>query len=101
MSKEQAREFLDKLYSDDDFAVEAIKKSDVDELLNGQGSGDAIEARQNALYTKMGSDMGFDFTEEEFQDATTDYVQDLGAMKALASGLRVNKLAKKIQKGKL
>lgn len=58
MSKEQAREFLDKLYSDDDFT-------------------------------------------EEFQDATTDYVQDLGAMKALASGLRVNKLAKKIQKGKL
>lgn len=59
MSKEQAREFLDKLYSDDDF------------------------------------------TEEEFQDATTDYVQDLGAMKALASGLRVNELAKKVQKGKL
>ncbi len=37
----------------------------------------------------------------EFQDATTDYVQALGAMKALASGLHVNKLAKKILKGKL
>lgn len=101
MSKESALEFIKKLYSDDEFAVEAIKTVGAEKLLQHGGSTSEIEARQQELQTQMGNNMNFDFTKEEYKEATIDWVKEVGSFASIKKGIHMSGLAKKVKRGKL
>ena len=101
MSQENAREFVEKYYSDEDFMIKSIKLIDVEQLLNGKGSADEIEARQNKLQTEMCNKAGYECTVEEYKAAIGDWVKANGAMASLKQAVKSQKIAKKIKKGKL
>lgn len=101
MSKENAMEFIKKLYGDDEFAAEAIKTVGAERLLKHGGSTHEIEARQQEIQTEMGNNMGFDFTPEEYKEATKDWVKETGAFEAIKKGIHMSGVAKKVKKGKL
>ena len=101
MSKENAREFIEKLFNDDDFAVKAIKTVGAERLLDNSGSSKDIGAREQEVQTEMGNNMGFDFSAEEYKAATQDWVKETGISASLKKGIHMNSLAKKVKKGKL
>ena len=101
MSKENAMEFIKKLFYDDEFAAEALKTIDVGRMLKHGGSTEAIEARQYELQTEMGNNMNYEFTQEEYKAATQDWVKEVGAFESLKKGVHFSGLAKKVKKGKL
>jgi len=100
MSKENAREFINKLFYDDEFAVKAIKTVGAETLLKYSGSAKATEEHQNEVQTEMGNNMGYEFTTEEYKAATTDWVKETGAFESIKKGIHMSGLAKKVKKGK-
>lgn len=95
MSKEKAREFVEKTYNDDDFAIKVLRAGD----FKPGGKNDVdTEGRGMENYVKAGKALGYDFTDEEIEAAHKDYFESIGSWKALKKFMHFARLNKKARK---
>lgn len=95
MTLEKAKEFVEKTYNDDDFAIKVLKAGDFKP--GNQGNADAGDSGMGN-FVKAGQALGYDFTEEEVETATKEYLDSLGskwkALKKFMHFARLNKKAR-------
>lgn len=95
MSKEKAKEFVEKTYNDDDFAIEVLRAGDFkpggkdDEDPSGHGM-------EN--FVKAGKTLGYNFTDAEIEAAHKEYFESIGSWKALRKFIHFARLNKKARK---
>ena len=90
MSKESAKEFTQKFYNDDEFLMEFYKKGGLNK--------NASDEEKTALLMKISKEMGYDFTDEEYNNSLEEYFKGKGVMFAIKTFRRINKIAKKAEK---
>lgn len=89
MSKAKAEEFIEKFYTDDEFAYQVIKEG----RLYWRGDLDEEED-----FAKAAVKVGYDITEEECDDANDDYLEKIGGREAFKKIIHLVKLARKVRK---
>lgn len=95
MSKEKAREFVEKTYNDDDFAIKVLKAGDFKPGKAGDaGAGES--GMEN--FVRAGKALGYEFTDAEIDAATQEYLKSLGTWKAMRKFLHFARLNKKARK---
>lgn len=94
---EQAAAFVEKLYSDDNFLISAIKASGMNDVPKGHKS---TEEETNQMMVKAAKALGYDISTEEYSTALKAQTQKAGAWKAIKFVIRLTRLAKKVEKGK-
>lgn len=97
MTIENANEFVEKFFTDDDFMLEVLKASGytAEKLRNETGG---IE--ENAKIVLGANKLGYGITLEEFENATKDYFEKLGGWKALNRLFQIGQAIKKAPKDK-
>jgi len=90
MAKENAKEFVEKMFTDDVFVKELYKKGGI----NRNASND----EKNEILIKAAKEMGYDFNLEEFKDANGIYFKKLGIWKTIKTFWHFNKVVKSAEK---
>lgn len=96
MSKEKAKEFVEKTYNDDDFAIKVLRAGDFKP--GGKGDQDP-EDKGMENFVKAGQALGYDFTDAEVEVATKEYFNSIGQWKAIKKFLHFARLNKKARRG--
>lgn len=92
MAMESAKEFVKKMFEDDEFTKELYKKG-------GLTYGNNIpEDEQNRQTVKVAREMGFDFDEEEYKVANKEYIESLGAWNAVKRLFHLGKVLREAKK---
>ena len=96
MSEAKAKEFIEKLYNDDDFVIEVCKNGGLEVNKEKQAS------KEGSLenFVIAGKALGYDFTEAEVTAAQKAYFDSLGAWKSLKKFVHFIRIAKKSGVGK-
>lgn len=92
MSRESAKNFTEKFFSDDDFLKSFYLKGGADKKANNE--------EKNELLIKTAKDMGYDFTMEEYKEAISDHYKGMGFWAAIKSFMRIRKISKVADKEK-
>ena len=87
MAKESAKEFAEKMFTDDEFVKEFYKKGGI----NRKASND----EKNEILMKAAKEMEYDFTLEEYKDANATYFKGLGLWNTIKKFWHFNKVVKK------
>ena len=95
MTQAKAKEFVEKLFNDDEFAIKFIEERGVFE--KPAVSTDEKEYIEIAKYAKK---LGYDFTPEEYKAANDAYFDTLGPMKSIKKAFHIVSLARKVKKAK-
>lgn len=94
MSQAKATEFIEKLFSDDAFIEEAVRKA---------GGLKNAGKDNNEDFIQMGHATGYDFTDAEFTAAISDFAKGkgfAGFRRLLHVGRLMKKVDKRVKKGK-
>lgn len=95
MSIEIAREFIEKVFSDDEFAIEVLKAGDFK-----PGGRDDVDTAGRGMenFVKAGKALGYDFTDEEIEKAAKEYTEKLGPWKSIKKVMHFARLNRKARK---
>lgn len=95
MSEAKAKEFVEKTFNDDEFAIEVLKAGDFK-----PGGKDDVDTAGRGMenFVKAGKALGYDFTDEEIEKATKEYTEQLGAWKSIRKVMHFARLNKKARK---
>lgn len=95
MSQEKAKEFIEKTFTDDEFAIEVLKTGEF--KAGGKDDKDpADEGMEN--FVKAGKALGYDFTDKEAKEALEDYLKPLGTWGIIRKMAHLGRLSKKVAK---
>ena len=90
---DKAREFVEKLYNDDDFAKKAIIAGEMHKPQKG-----ATEEDSKRQMVAAADKLGYDITVSEYESANKAYFDQIGAWKAIRKAFHLIKLMKAISK---
>lgn len=90
---EKAREFVEKLYNDDEFARKVILESGIYKAKRG-----ATEEEQKQQITDAANKLGYEISVEEYEAANKAYFESLGAWKSIKKAFHLIKTIKAIVK---
>ena len=93
MSKESAKEFVEKFYNDDEFIREFTLKGGVNSR--------ATNEEKQASLMRVAKEMKFNFNEEEYNEAIKNYFDGMGVWSAIKTFRHFNKVAKKAEKERI
>lgn len=95
MSQAKAKEFIDKTFNDDEFAIEVLKAGDFK-----PGGRDDVDAAGLAMenFVKAGKKLGYDFTDGEVKKAKDEYFKKIGTWKTIRKVIHFARLNKKARK---
>ena len=93
-----AESFVEKLYNDDNFLVSVIKASGINDVPKGHKT---TETETNDMMAKAARELGYEISTEEYAAALKAQTQKVGAWKAIKFLIRLTRLAKKAEKGKV
>ena len=94
MSKEQAKEFVEKFWNDDEFMRKVFIVSGA---INWQGEAGRkmTDEEQNQAFIDAAKKFDYDITPEEYGEASKEYADNLGGFEAIKKVLHMAKVAKK------
>lgn len=96
MNKNQAREFVEKLYNDDELMKRVLILAGApDKIKSGAKPSEAQQYRDLA---EVASKMGYYGTPEEFQEATKEYFEEIGSMESIRRVFRMVEIASNLVK---
>ncbi len=95
MSKEKAKEFIEKAFTDDEFAIKVLQAGDFK-----PGGGDDKDPADRGMenFVKAGKALDYDFTDEEAEGALKEYMESIGTWKAIRKVMHFARLNKKARK---
>lgn len=95
MSQEKAKEFIEKTFTDDEFAIEVIKTGEFKP--GGKDDKDAAdEGMEN--FVKAGKALGYVFTDKEAKEAFEGYLKPLGTWEIIRKMAHLSHLNRKVAK---
>ena len=97
MSKEKAKEFVEKFYNDDDFLFKVIYESGMDQWRGKKGQEMEDEEQNKAIIDAAGK-LGYEITSEEFKAANKEYSEGIGGWQVVKKIFHVAKVGKKVAK---
>ena len=86
MSQQSADTFAQKLFTDDAFIGQVVR--------HGGLTSSGPKEEKNALLIKAAGELGYDFTEEEYNEANRKYFAGGGFFKVIKTLMRVNRATK-------
>lgn len=90
MGKDNAREYVEKMFTDDEFLKEICRHGGFDEK--------ASDDEKMALTLKAAGEMGYTFSEEEYTVAMEDYFKGKGIFGSIKAFAHMNKIIKAVKK---
>lgn len=93
MGMDKAKEFVEKMFTDDAFLAEVAH--------HGGFKENASDEEKNELIMKASKEIGYDFTTEEYTKAMEEYFEGQGPLGAIKAFAHMNKIIKKANKGKI
>ncbi len=93
-----AESFVERLYNDDNFLISVIKASGINDVPKGHKS---TQMETDEMMAKAARELGYEISTEEYAAALKAQTQKVGAWKAIKFLIRLTRLAKKAEKGKV
>ena len=95
MSQAKAKEFIEKTFTDDEFAIEVLKTGEFK-----PGGKDDIDPADEGMenFVKAGKALGYDFTDKEAKEALEGYLKPLGTWGMIRKMTHIGRLSRKVAK---
>lgn len=93
MAKESAMDFTKKVFEDDEFARKVFTKTWYMKMETKEEGTNA----DNKRMVEAGKSMGYNFTLEEYEQASNDYIESIGGFKTLKVVFHAIKLQAKVE----
>lgn len=90
---DKAKEFVEKLYNDDEFAKEVIIAGELHKKHKGM-----TEEESNMQIVNAAKKLGYNITREEYDATSKAYFESLGFKKSIKAAFRLVKLVKAVDK---
>ncbi len=96
MVKSEAREFIEKMYNDEETMREVLLLTDAPEKIKAGVK--ESEEQQYKNFAMAAGKLGYFATPEEFQKATKEYFEEIGSMESIAKVFHVIEVASELVK---
>ena len=97
MSKEKAKEFVEKFFNDDDFMSKVIYESGMDQWRGKKGQ-EIEDGEQDKAITNAASKLGYEITPEEYKAASKEYTESIGGWQTIKKVFHLAKISKQVAK---
>ena len=97
MSKEKAKEFVEKFFNDDDFTFKVIYESGMDQWKGKKGQNTPDEEQDKAIVAAAAK-LGYKITPEEYKAASKEYSEGIGGWQTIKKVFHIAKIGKRVSK---